>query len=254
MFIKVLMSFLFATEEELGYDPMVIRESAGTYLFRMPGNGKPDRFFRTERSLSEYRSSNITGRMARVWHVAEYSSPTDKGPAMAHRVLKDVWLDASADTEKQTQSAIFEDLKKFFKSPSLKEDPRYIAFQELEPTLDELSQNEEYKKYFLKIDAEYVGKTSKLLAPDSSPKKELLFKNVKPFIPKLKTVTQSIPRDLHGTPRPTAMETDVDATVPRDFAPKRQYRVVFEEICETVGDLKTLGEVADVLEETLVGK
>jgi hypothetical protein len=73
MVIKVLMS-LFATEEELGYDPMVIQEPTGTYLFR-PQYGEADRFFRTEQSLSEYRSNNVTGRMARVWHVAEYSSP-----------------------------------------------------------------------------------------------------------------------------------------------------------------------------------
>ena len=232
---------------------MVIREPTGTYLFRMPQDGKADRFFRTQRSLSEYRSNNITGRMARVWHVAEYSSPTDTGPAKAHRVLKDVWLDASAHTEKQIQDSIFQDIQKFFDSPSLKEDPRYIAFQKLEPSFDYLSQKGEHKKYFLSIDVDYIGKTSKPLAPNSSRKLGLLVKNVKPFVSKLKSVTQSTHRDLRGTPRPTALETDVDVTLPRVFSPKRQYRVVFKEICETVGDLKTLGGVADILEETLVG-
>jgi hypothetical protein len=231
------MSFLFATEEELGYDPMVIREFDGTYLFVMPADGKPDRFFRTEESLSEHRSSKITGHMARVWQVGEYSSREDSGKAKASFVLKDVWLDASAGTEQEIQDSIFEDIDQFFNS-SHETDPMSMFEEATFESLKALVQNEGYKEYFLRIDADYVDKTSKPVAPKSKSKMGLFQSSV------------GIP---HGTPHPTAMEFDLDVTIPRDFAPKKQYRVVFTEICRTVGDLETLGEVVDVLQETLVG-
>jgi hypothetical protein len=218
------MSFLFATEEELGYDPMVIRESGGTYTFKVPVDGKPDRFFRTEKCLSEYRSCNITGRMARIWQVGEYSSIEDTGKPKASFVLKDVWLDVSASTEKEIQDSIFEGIDKFFNS-SHETDPMSMFEENTFESLKVLVQNAGYKEYFLRIDADYAGKTSKPVAPESKRKIGLF---------------QSSASTPHGTP-------------PREFTSKRQYRVVFDEICRTVGDLETLGEVVDVLQETVVG-
>ncbi|KAF8191342.1 other/FunK1 protein kinase [Pholiota molesta] len=223
LLIKVLMSFLFATEEELGCDSMVIREPGGTYIFKVPVDGKPDRFFRTEKSLSEYRSCNITGRMARVWQVGEYSSVEDTGKAKASFVLKDVWLEALASTEKEIQDSIFKDIEKFFQS-SQDTDPMSMFDDATFETLKALVQNKEYKEYFLKISADYAGKTSKPVAPESKRKIGLF---------------QSSASTPHGTP-------------PCDFTSKRQYRVVFHEICRTVGELETLGEVVDVLQETVV--
>ena len=103
--------------------------------------------------------------MARVWN----ASPADTSPAKAHRFLKNIWFDASADTEKQIQDSIFQVIQIiFFPTPLLtEEDPHYIAFQKTEPSFDHLSQNGEYKKYFLSIDVDYVSKTFKPLAPKS---------------------------------------------------------------------------------------
>ncbi|KAF4623082.1 hypothetical protein D9613_001538 [Agrocybe pediades] len=38
----------------------------------------------------------------------------------------------------------------------------------------------------------------------------------------------------------------------RKYAQRKQYRVVYKEVCDSVGDLKTLGEVMDVLEQMLI--
>jgi len=38
----------------------------------------------------------------------------------------------------------------------------------------------------------------------------------------------------------------------RNYVPRRQYRVVYEEVCKTLSELPTLGEVVDVLRQTLI--
>ncbi|KAF7430412.1 hypothetical protein PC9H_006117 [Pleurotus ostreatus] len=246
LLIKVFMSFLFATEEELGYDPMVTRDAKGDYIYRIPSTEEGqqrDRFFRTTASIAEYRSNNITGRMARVWKVVECNpSGAVLSPSEPSRVLKDVWLEDSALTESQIQSQIFADLKKFFVD---KQDARYLAFEKLQPSLSELEHEDRYEKYFIKIMTDYEGKRTKPLLPNSQRMRRL-FTTIKPL---------ALPTTAHrggsGTPRPLESKDALDET-PREFAPRKQYRVVFGEVCEAVGDLRTVGEVADVLSQAVV--
>ncbi|KAF4582549.1 hypothetical protein EYR38_002675 [Pleurotus pulmonarius] len=246
LLIKVFMSFLFATEEELGYDPMVTRDAKGDYIYRIPateGGQQRDRFFRTTASIAEYRSNNITGRMARVWKVVECNHNGDVlSPSEPSRVLKDVWLEDSALTESQIQSQIFEDLKKFFAD---KQDERYLAFGKLQPSISDLEKDDTYKKYFIKIVTDYEGKRTKPLLA-TSERMRSLFTTIKPLA--LPTTSH---RGGSGTPRPLESKDALDET-PREFAPRKQYRVVFGEVCEAVGDLRTLGEVADVLNQAVV--
>ncbi|KDQ22368.1 hypothetical protein PLEOSDRAFT_1098298 [Pleurotus ostreatus PC15] len=246
LLIKVFMSFLFATEEELGYDPMVTRDAKGDYIYRIPSTEQGqqcDRFFRTTASIAEYRSNNITGRMARVWKVVECNpSGAVLSPSEPSRVLKDVWLEDSALTESQIQSQIFADLKKFFRD---KQDARYLAFEELHPSISELEHEDRYEKYFIKIMTDYEGKRTKPLLSNSQRMRKL-FTTIKPL---------ALPTTAHrggsGTPRPLESKDALDET-PREFAPRKQYRVVFGEVCEAVGDLRTVGEVADVLSQAVV--
>ncbi|KAF7430399.1 hypothetical protein PC9H_006104 [Pleurotus ostreatus] len=246
LLIKVFMSFLFATEEELGYDPMVTRDAKGDYIYRIPSTEQGqqcDRFFRTTASIAEYRSNNITGRMARVWKVVECNcSGNVLSPGEPSRVLKDVWLEDSALTEAQIQSQIFEDIKKFFRD---KQDARYLAFERLRPSISDLERNDRYKKYFIEIVVDYEGKRTKPRSPNSQGKRRL-FSTVEPLA--LPTTSY---RGGSGTPRPPESKDALDET-PREFTPRKQYRVVFGEVCEAVGDLRTVGEVTDVLSQAVV--
>ncbi|KAL4259859.1 hypothetical protein AB1N83_008984 [Pleurotus pulmonarius] len=176
LLIKVFMSFLFATEEELGYDPM------------------------------------------------------------------DVWLEDSALTESQIQSQIFADIKKFFSGT---QDERYIAFQELQPSLSELEHEDAYQKYFITIVTDYEGKRTKPLFPNSQRTRKL-FSAVEPL-----ALPATSNRGGSGTPRSPEPKIPFDKR-PREFAPRKPYRVVFGEVCEAVEDLRTVGEVADVLSQTVV--
>ncbi|KAF4581315.1 hypothetical protein EYR40_002903 [Pleurotus pulmonarius] len=209
LLIKVFMSFLFATEEELGYDPMVTRDAKGDYIYRIPSTEQGqqrDRFFRTTASIAEYRSNNITGRMARVWKVVECNSNGDViSPREPSRVLKDVWLEDSALTESQIQSQIFEDLKKFFVD---KQDKRYLAFEKLQPSISDLEKDDTYQKYFIKIVTDYEGKRTKPLFAKSQRMRSL-FTNNKPL---------ALPTTAHrggsGTPRPLESKDALDETPP----------------------------------------
>ncbi|KDQ22365.1 hypothetical protein PLEOSDRAFT_1051064, partial [Pleurotus ostreatus PC15] len=246
LLIKVFMSFLFATEEELGYDPMVMRDAKGDYIYRIPSTEQGqqrDRFFRTTASIAEYRSNNITGRMARVWKVVECNpSGAVLSPSEPSRVLKDVWLEDSALTEAQIQSQIFEDIQKFFRD---KQDARYLAFERLRPSISDLERNDRYKKYFIEIVADYEGRRTKPRSPNSQ-RKHMLFSTVEPLA--LPTTSN---RGGSGTPCPTESKITFDEG-PREFAPRKQYRVIFGEVCEAVGDLGSVGEVADVLSQAIV--
>ncbi|KAF8176470.1 hypothetical protein BJ912DRAFT_1045964 [Pholiota molesta] len=235
LLIKVLMSFLFATEEELGYDPMVIREPGGTYIFKVPVDGKPGRFFRTEKSLSEYRSCNITGRMTRVWQVGEFSSIEDTGKAKASFVLKDGrtrtrqackircapergCMDWPVGFERRTLGA-----HRAGACQGAMAGCAMVATTPPRPLKD------------VWLDA------------SASTEKEIqdsIFEDIEKFFQSSQdTDPMSMFDEANG---------HYSSWNPPSFTSKRQYRVVFHEICRTVRNLETLGEVVDVLQETVV--
>ncbi|KAF9543025.1 hypothetical protein CPC08DRAFT_716824 [Agrocybe pediades] len=129
--VTTFVSFMFATPEEMGYDPTITVHLAGDktqYTYKIPGvkaepKGSKDRFFRTVASIDDHWSSNITGRMTRVWKVREMQSAEDDalpvGDGTVHYVLKDVWRDSAAPTEREIQNQIFTDIVKFLSNISL---------------------------------------------------------------------------------------------------------------------------------------
>ena len=119
--IKLFMSFMFATKAEMGYDDMIERHDNRRYTYQIP-DPKGSRFFRTIDTILEDRSSNITGRMTRIYLVEEVtSSALEATPVMPRRtcVLKDMWLDESAAMEREIQDNIFKDIESFFALLSL---------------------------------------------------------------------------------------------------------------------------------------
>ncbi|KIO23497.1 hypothetical protein M407DRAFT_62150, partial [Tulasnella calospora MUT 4182] len=123
-YIRVMLSFLFATEEELGYDPTiqrrldsnpVSRKQTLCYVYQVEDNvgDKHERYFKTQEALFEHRSLCATGRATRVWKVVEVGSFNELEPLDSSiLVLKDVWLDSQSKTECQNLDAIFQELQK----------------------------------------------------------------------------------------------------------------------------------------------
>ncbi|PPQ89009.1 hypothetical protein CVT25_005108 [Psilocybe cyanescens] len=247
--IRILAAFLFATDEELGYDPMVTREKDGCYTFKIPDPMITDQCqcFRTVDTLSEYRSNNITGRMARVYKVTKLD---DKGEAIGEPlVLKDVWLDQSALTEREIQNAIFNDIEKFWQAPTEIEQMRT-----LQEDHKQLVKDKGYRQYFLAIVLDHSGTTTTDYPAGAVIKKGLLQEpDLKKHTPKSGTGTNAMFSDSRSRNEGTHPVNKVEVPVaPRTFEVKKHYRVVFQEVCRTVGKLGTLGEVVDVLYQALI--
>ncbi|XP_006457560.1 hypothetical protein AGABI2DRAFT_181722 [Agaricus bisporus var. bisporus H97] len=163
-FIRVFLSFTYATREQMGYDPTVHRikeEEKSQYVYEIPTeNGT--RYFKTIASLAHPRVLSITGRKTRVWKTVEVKG--FEGNAVKEELnggkkvaLKDVWLDDGSTTEKQKLDAIFERLK------AIKEEAYEWAPPSLRSELKKLFKDEGYRKYFMEIECDSfnLGKSKK---------------------------------------------------------------------------------------------
>ncbi|KAH9485692.1 hypothetical protein JR316_0002602 [Psilocybe cubensis] len=249
--IRVFAAFLFAKEAELGYDPTIVREPDGHYTFKFPDPKRENHslLYRTINTLSEYRSNNITGRMARVYTVTRLD---DQGaPYGNHLVLKDVWLDTSACTEEKIQESIFDDIETFWKN----EKAPSVEMKKLKEKFKHLIENQEYKQYFLQIVLSFSGETTQEYPKSARIEKKILFdpsQKSAPPNPRSGTATpSSLVRDVGEDTRPP-VDSEVEPRPIRGFEPKKQYRVIYNEVCKTVGKLETLGEVVDVLRQALI--
>ena len=257
------MAFLFASREELGYDPNVTRLHDGQYVFRIPGSsqGCPghDQFYRTIKPLSIFWSNNIMGRHCRVWLVDILESSTSvksKGRA----VLKDVWLDADAFTERQIQDCLFKDIYDFWTDPMLEKSPIYQRLSYLGPELRALVngpfESARFRDYFLRIEADWLGQASPKRPKDSSRIRFFLLptpQEVEEFI--MQSPAPAASKSTAGFHYPIRSEVDVaDDPTTQHFTPRRHNRAVFKEVCTPVDALATLGEVFDTLEQALTRK
>lgn len=249
------MTFLFATEVELGYDDKVKRLPDNRLVFEITDKEGNPIYYRTVQTLSEYRSSNITKRISRVWEVEQVSNSDGTGDVLSHGVLKDVWLDDDALTERQVQESIYkaiEERKATLHSNKCIQKLKLIARTELTKIIE----TGKYKDYFLTIVADWNGLVSKAVPQGANRKRGLLVPEALPA--KRARSSGNASRTKSYTPLPTQLEQQAHAAarkafIPREFRPKRQYRVVYAESCVTVGSMMILGQVLDVLKQTLTG-
>ncbi|KAF8879146.1 hypothetical protein BD779DRAFT_1552665 [Infundibulicybe gibba] len=218
-FTAISLSFMFSSDKEMGYDPCVIRSKDGSnYIYHLEDQSGKKRYFQTHSLIAEYRSLCVTGRMTRVWEAIELDQE-QTGEMGKPVVLKDLWLDGAAQTEKQIQNEIFRDIRSF---PVSTLDSLEDLSNEMRAHLRKALANDRYKEYFLHIICDYRGETTKPLAPTASPKLGL-------FNAPVSTSAPSTTRSLSNPTRD-----------PRQFVQRRQYRLVYNEVCETLHDLKSL--------------
>ncbi|KAG9000437.1 hypothetical protein FRB90_011824, partial [Tulasnella sp. 427] len=271
IFIRILLSFLFATEDELGYDPTIKRHlnpdknNQICFIYKVPGsNGTPDRFFKTQGAIFEHRGLSVTGRATRVWKVVEAQSIDDNkasGPEMA---LKDVWLDEGARTEGDNLRAIFAELKGIAAGlANGKPLPVHVCPQGIDGPVAAAAaeaakaplrmclegEGEKWRDYFLEPVCDCQGITSKA-APEKSRPDDTLFD---PRPTSLTPAGVSTPDPSRSTiAHPTGLSSNKDKTPPRRYHPKRQYRVVFKQVCTALHDVKQLGDVFIALEDCVM--
>ncbi|KAF7776854.1 hypothetical protein Agabi119p4_5247 [Agaricus bisporus var. burnettii] len=259
-FIRVFLSFAYATREQMGYDPTVHRikeEGESRYVYEIPTeNGI--RYFKAIDSLAHPRVLCITGRKTRVWKAIEVKG--FEGNAVKEELnggkevaLKDVWLDDGSTTEKQKLDAILERLK------TIKEEAYEWAPLSLRSKLKADFEDGSYRSYFMEIgcDSFNLGR-SKPTSDKATPAPELLQfsgKGVEAPAGSDSEREESVedPNLLDGSTQTTGysritqddlqekslMNTNlVDKT--RSYTVKRQYRLVYNEVGESLERVQTL--------------
>ena len=277
------MMFLFATPQELGFDPSVQRhyptggkeyfvfkieetKNIATMNIETTTEGpitdatlQTTRYFKTIKCLSEFKPLCITGRTTRVWLVEEVNSFDDLTAKQGEplRVLKDVWLNAEAKTERQIQDSIFADVEKFIQKFEDEGSSPKIAFATLsEPfqgILKELFKGGKFKRHFLSICCDGQGYTSKVRAPSARHCPELLIKP-ESALQAAQNATSDTSRCQSRThDEPTQAKVDIPR-VPRFHLPRRQYRVVYTEVAEAMQELTSFHDSMRALRGGLIGK
>jgi hypothetical protein len=183
-------------------------------------------------------------------------------------VLKDVWLDASAKTEKQIQDELFKDIRQFAGTPGGWETrPRVkdfsIADKEI---LSSALEGENFKEYFSCISDSHEGDPSKIVAPGANRDTNVFatdpvdddvfgserlsrFQEAPPIPPEPASAEDEVGEDEEGS----VEETKLDVFPHREFVSKRRCFNLSDLLCTALHDLKTLGEAVDVLRHAATG-
>lgn len=257
-----MLAFIYATPLELGFDPNIkgCTPQGGSqyFVYTVKNDTEGTAYFRTLESLSEYRSLNISGRATRVWRAIQIKSLDDHSPVNgANVVLKDIWLQQDAKTERQLQTELFTDITTFSKQipPRWPYVPVAIPTSgTLEGPIQDILADEKWKRHFLTIKFDAIGASCKKCS--ISAKADLtLFRP--PFTP------QKAPRSPASDSsrvyssasalREQSSSTSQSPVVPRKFAPKRRYIVVFEELCKAVEELTSFSDTMNALKDSVKG-
>ncbi|KAF7776468.1 hypothetical protein Agabi119p4_4861 [Agaricus bisporus var. burnettii] len=265
-FIRVFLSFTYATREQMGYDPTVhrIEEEKSQYVYEIPTeNGI--RYFKTIASLAHPRALSITGRKTRVWKAVEVkgfegnavNEELNGGKTVA---LKDVWLDDGSTTEKQKLDAIFERLK------TIKEEAYEWAPPSLRSELQDAFKNEGYRRYFMEIECDSfnLGKSKEKSDQAESAPEILQSRGVKVVdsdtkkfaVVKDKNLLEGSTQTIrHSRISENALTETVVSPLTVDtrlYAVKRQYRLIYSEVGESLDRAGSLDASFSAVLETYV--
>ncbi|KAJ2930979.1 hypothetical protein H1R20_g6112, partial [Candolleomyces eurysporus] len=284
LLIEVLISLMFATDEELGLDPRVQihlpqeptsakskptkkkgAKIAKKYIYEFPDEVNGSRFFSTTDCISDFRTLAVAGRKTRVFKVIQVEK---QGTSWREKegaepmVLKDVWLDANARTERQIQDQLFTDIQSFSEKPDWKSDDRLHSFTDpddadIMQAFEAVLQNGNYKNLFLLIKAESIGHPSKEVTGVARPADPPVFLP-KPVtgagegirIPSRHTfqITNPSPNPSNGL----AQEDQIAKPEYRKFSPKRRCFLLFADECTPVDSLPTVGDAFTVLGQCVI--
>ncbi|KAJ2937064.1 hypothetical protein H1R20_g27, partial [Candolleomyces eurysporus] len=255
LLVKVLVSFFCATEAELGYNPHISYLGDEGYLYEFPQgpNRSQARYFKTTQSVTECRGLRLAGRSTRVWKVLEVQSKTNRKKKLGSEemIVKDVWIDANAESEAEIQRRVVSDIGQFadqrnwWKHPLLEHINSGLAAE-----LFKLLKNGRFKKLFLTAIEEHSGEGSKDVAEKAWLTKDIFLKrSLVPIEPG--PTTQRLPpvREQKGQDTGPQRFTRPKDPPYRSFSPKRRWFFAYNEVCHRLSDLPTLGDAMDVLRQ-----
>ncbi|KAJ3558621.1 hypothetical protein NP233_g11472 [Leucocoprinus birnbaumii] len=233
LFIAIMLSLLFSTDKEMGYDPTVHRvifSNEICYVYEVGPKGSQT-YWRTITPIHNPRLLCITGKKTRVWRAVQVSGLEGKqlqelypGNEVA---LKDVWLDEGALTEKKIQQEIFKMLDNV--SPE-----NYAwARETVRNRIRDAIVNKTYTRYFMEIVTDYQGEVARAPSLLSEADSSILgFVSTKRKASGDDNIvggsTQYSYPSMHTGVR--LGSEGIPNRAPRQHLPKQQYRVVYKHI------------------------
>ncbi|KAF9440106.1 hypothetical protein P691DRAFT_780148 [Macrolepiota fuliginosa MF-IS2] len=242
--IRVFMSFLYATREEIGYDPTVhwVEHNGRTcYVYELE-TAEGRKYFRTLHPLFSPRVLCITGRKTRVWEAIEVAGIA--GPALEEKhggrkvALKDVWLDEGSRTEKENLDDVFNALER------VKEEDYGWASSELKDYIRPALRNGGYKKYFMEILCDTLLPGTKPRHPTAKPRPDVL--NLRPTeveVPSksmLRGSTQVWASGRSSRNHSSGVSGATKTHLPHDYEMKVHYRLVYGEVGHSLDSAQNL--------------
>ncbi|XP_006457561.1 hypothetical protein AGABI2DRAFT_123418 [Agaricus bisporus var. bisporus H97] len=208
--IRVLLSFTYATREQMGYDPTVhrIKDNESQYVYEIPTEDGT-RYFKTIHLLAHHKSLCITGKKTRVWKTVEV-----KG------------FEGDAINEDSNGGKEF----------ALKDEEAYAwAPKSLRSKLEDLFKDEGYRSYFMEIECDSfnLGRSK----PTSD--KAILASEILQFRQDDSANSEGA-ETLSESDSGKGKSLEVDIAKRRSCAVKRQYRLVYSEVGESLVRVKTL--------------
>lgn len=255
----MLLSFIYATPVELGLDPGITEFTPAkggpqSFIYMANDDKGRKRFFQTSHSLSERRPLCNSGRATRVWKVHEVMSPVEPVRVGCKEiVLKDIWLEQGAETERDLQNALFTDIEAFERARG---DERIRQLESSGPTLEGnirgILANQKYKKHFLTILFDRLGPASKKCPESATPNPNIFNPPLNQLVPPRSRATD---HSRASSSSPLYEQTSINAKPARmrTFVPKCRYIIVFEEVCESVEELTSFSDAMSAVVDTLKG-
>ncbi|KAJ3562683.1 hypothetical protein NP233_g9420 [Leucocoprinus birnbaumii] len=243
LFIAIMLSLLFSTDKEMGYDPTVHRvvfNNEICYVYEVGPRDSPT-YWRTITPIYNPRVLCITGKKTRVWRAVQVSGlqgeklqELNPGNEVA---LKDVWLDKDAPTEKEIQQQIFKKLD------DISPDKYAWARPAIRDRIQDAIANKTYKWYFMEIETDFKGEVARAPSGASGADPSILgFGSTKRKVPGDDNVvrgsTQYSNPSMHTGVRLGG--EGIPNRAPRQHLPKQQYRVVYKHVGTALHDCEDL--------------
>ena len=257
-FIRVFVSFVYATKDEMGFDPTVRRvkfQESICYVYQVNG-----RFFRTISPLFRGQVLCITGRMTRVWEAVEVGGTSEeevrKEKNRGRRcVVKDVWLDKDSHTEGDNLSKIFTaldnvDVDHYTWDANINK----TYGERLKNIITDILHSRQYNRYFMAIECDQRGKFTKERAQGADPDPKIFDKE--PLTKKQKrTVSGSVQLTTSSSYSGGAGSIPLPAArlPPHDYKVKFQYRLVYKDVGKPLNKAPNLKSFSKGIHDACIG-
>ncbi|KAF6754772.1 hypothetical protein DFP72DRAFT_1170076 [Ephemerocybe angulata] len=248
--VRVLVSLLSASDEDLGLNPNIAlypeKHANPGFIYRFPGGSAgSSRFFKTTGVVQEASSETLSSGTTRVWKAVEVANfeGDELVPKVAPKevIIKDVWIDALADTEKEIQDKVFKSIDDFIEGPERWRDHPCLA--EFEPSqlsdLETLVANKKYRDRFLHVRRDHQGRPSKSIFTPS----DMRTVSITPI------KTQRIQSKFQRTKTSQTVPPGQGDTDAAEFAPKKRCFFFFDDVCTRVSHVPSLGDAMTVLRQ-----